>query len=85
MGSMPQFIKEGWKPHGPGKCRCPRCGGIASTNAMARARHVCPPKPEAPRAPLVCERCSGTGWLDPIGPKSDGSYITSRPCPRCAR
>ena len=22
------------------------------------------------------------GWLDAIGPKSDGSYITSRPCPQ---
>lgn len=30
-----------------------------------------------------CERCGGTRWLEPIGPKSDGSYITSRPCPRC--
>lgn len=34
-----------------------------------------------PRA--ACERCGGMGWLDAIGPKSDGSYITSRPCPRC--
>jgi len=30
-----------------------------------------------------CDRCAGSGWLDPIGPKSDGSYITSRPCPKC--
>jgi hypothetical protein len=30
-----------------------------------------------------CELCGGTGWVEPIGPKSDGSYITSRPCPRC--
>lgn len=30
-----------------------------------------------------CNRCQGTGWLEPIGPKSDGSYITSRPCPQC--
>jgi len=51
MSSTPQFIKEGWKQHGPGKCRCPNCGSICSTNAMARARHVCPPKPEPPRAP----------------------------------
>jgi hypothetical protein len=27
------------------------------------------------------KNCDGTGWLDAIGPKSDGSYITSRPCP----
>jgi hypothetical protein len=46
-----QFLKEGWKPHGPGKCKCPRCGAITSTNAMARARHFCAPRPEAPRAP----------------------------------
>lgn len=25
--------------------------------------------------------CNGDGWLDAIGPKSDGSYITSRLCP----
>lgn len=30
-----------------------------------------------------CERCGGSGWLDAIGPKADGSYTTSRPCPRC--
>ena len=31
------------------------------------------------------ERCGGEGWLEPIGPCADGSYITSRPCPRCNR
>jgi ribosomal protein S27AE len=31
----------------------------------------------------ACGRCSGTGWLEPIDDKPDGSYITSRPCPRC--
>lgn len=31
----------------------------------------------------VCKRCGGTGWLEPIGPKEDGSYITSRPCGNC--
>lgn len=30
-----------------------------------------------------CPRCAGSGWLDPIGPCPDGSYITSRPCPDC--
>jgi len=30
-----------------------------------------------------CARCLGSGWLEPIGPKSDGSYITNRPCPNC--
>lgn len=35
-----------------------------------------------------CARCGrprrancDDGWLPAIGPKSDGSYITSRPCP----
>lgn len=39
-------------------------------------REICP----------LCKRpkrktCDGAGWLDAIGPCSDGSYITSRPCP----
>lgn len=29
-----------------------------------------------------CQRCGGTGWLDPIE-GLDGSYITSRPCLQC--
>lgn len=40
-----QYIKEGWRPHGPGKCRCPNCGAIVSTNALARSKHRCPEKP----------------------------------------
>lgn len=32
-----------------------------------------------------CDRCEEDGWCPPIGPEDDGSYITSRPCPRgCA-
>jgi hypothetical protein len=27
------------------------------------------------------EDCDGKGWLAPLGPYRDGSYITSRPCP----
>jgi hypothetical protein len=34
-------------------------------------------------AEVKCARCDGEGWIEPIGPHSDGSYITSRPCPRC--
>lgn len=34
-------------------------------------------------AKIKCDRCDGSGWLEAIGPKSDGSYITSRPCPKC--
>ncbi len=30
-----------------------------------------------------CSACSDTGWLDPICPFSDGSYVTSRPCVHC--
>ena len=34
----------------------------------------------------ICKRpkrkdCDADGWLEAIGPKSDGSYITCRPCP----
>ena len=34
----------------------------------------------------ICKRrkrkdCNAEGWLDAIGPKSDNSYITARPCP----
>lgn len=25
--------------------------------------------------------CYGNGWLEPLGPYRDGSYMTSRPCP----
>jgi len=34
---------------------------------------------------MKCGRCDKDGWLEPIGPCRDGSYITSRPCPNgCA-
>lgn len=43
---------------------------------------------EADRRPAcaTCGRpqrnsCDGKGWLEALGPYSDGSYITSRPCP----
>lgn len=39
MGKLPQYLKEGWGPRGPGKCRCPDCGASVSTNALARATH----------------------------------------------
>lgn len=32
---------------------------------------------------VKCPSCDGTGWHEPIGPCSDGSYITSRPCELC--
>lgn len=28
----------------------------------------------------ACKRCNDSGWLEPIGPCADGSYISSRPC-----
>jgi len=52
--------------------RCQQCGGFKSIGHTRGSD--CRPQ---------CGRCGGTGWLEPIGPKSDGSYITSRPCPRC--
>jgi DnaJ-class molecular chaperone len=30
-----------------------------------------------------CARCNGEGWLPPSEIYSDGSYSTSRECPRC--
>lgn len=35
----PTYMKEGWAPRGPGRCRCPRCGATVSTNALARRAH----------------------------------------------
>lgn len=42
-----QYIKEGWRPHGPGLCRCPDCGTLVTTNALGRAQHKCPTKGDA--------------------------------------
>lgn len=33
---------------------------------------------------IRCERCNGEGWLELIDGWSDGSQVTSRPCPRCS-
>jgi hypothetical protein len=48
-------------------------------NAPAERPHERPICPEClhPRR----KDCDGRGWLEAIGPHSDGSYITSRPCP----
>jgi hypothetical protein len=37
-----QYLKDGWRPNGPGRCICPHCRATVSTNALARARHKCP-------------------------------------------
>lgn len=42
MTRLPQYLRDGWSPRGPGRCKCPGCGTICSTNALARARHKCP-------------------------------------------
>ena len=43
----PKWLRDGWRPAGPGFCRCPKCGDKVSTNALARAKHRCKtPKPE---------------------------------------
>lgn len=39
MARLPEYILEGWRPAGPGGCRCPKCGATVSTNALARASH----------------------------------------------
>lgn len=49
---------------------------IAGVNERrADARPKCPKCGHPKR-----ENCDGAGWLEPIGPCADGSYITSRPC-----
>jgi len=40
--ARPQYLQQGWRPNGPGRCICPHCRTTVSTNAMARARHRCP-------------------------------------------
>lgn len=39
MARLPEYIREGWRPAGPGGCRCPKCGATVSTNALGRASH----------------------------------------------
>lgn len=46
----PVYIREGWRPAGPGHCRCPKCGAIVTTNALGRSMHRCPPQPPQPKA-----------------------------------
>ena len=36
---LPEYIREGWRPNGPGNCRCPKCGATVTTNALGRASH----------------------------------------------
>lgn len=35
----PEYQREGWRPAGPGGCRCPKCGATVTTNALGRASH----------------------------------------------
>ena len=47
MSKLPSWMRDGWKPNGPGLCNCPHCGALVSTNALARHSHVqaCPGLP----------------------------------------
>lgn len=48
--TVPEWIKQGFRPHGPYQCRCPHCGKVISTNALARSNHKClPPEKERPK------------------------------------
>lgn len=44
MSRLPQYIRQGWRPAGPGGCRCPHCGASVTTNALGRESHrrACP-------------------------------------------
>lgn len=46
--SKPGWMERGYKPNGPGKCNCPRCGRLLSTSAYATRSHerTCKPEPE---------------------------------------
>ena len=63
-----QYLKEGWRPHGPGRCRCADCGAICSTNALARASHVCPTPTHYPNGKPIFAK-DGT-MLDERGNRS---------------
>lgn len=64
MSKLPQYIKQGWRPHGPSRCRCPRCGASVSTNALARSRHECPPTINTKFACDHVGRTDSTGLID---------------------
>lgn len=40
MAKLPSYISEGWRPNGPGNCRCPDCSATVTTNALGRAAHA---------------------------------------------
>lgn len=70
---------EGWITQG--FCEPP---GNLGLGGPTHYRPLSPP-PTAPEGNVIeqCSRCDGGGWLEPIGPCVDGSYVTSRPCPEC--
>ena len=39
MSRIPTYQQEGWRPAGPGGCRCPKCGQTVTTNALGRDSH----------------------------------------------
>lgn len=44
MSRRPEYLRDGFRPAGPGGCRCPHCGATVTTNALGRASHLraCP-------------------------------------------
>jgi hypothetical protein len=63
---------------------------VENAIAAGQFKDDCPPMSGRPKVDLrelvatepPCSRCKGQGWLDAIE-GSDGSYVTSRPCPKC--
>lgn len=41
MSKVPAYVAAGFRPNGPGRCQCARCGAVVSTNAYARTQHSC--------------------------------------------
>lgn len=40
LAGMPVWLAEGFSPAGPGRCRCPKCSRVVTTNALGRHSHV---------------------------------------------
>lgn len=41
MSKVPAYVSEGFRPAGPRRCQCTRCGETLSTNAFVLSKHNC--------------------------------------------
>lgn len=78
-----EILQDELEPLPTGNTLCPKIGAAQWT--CTREECTCHLKESIPERCKICgrpkrEKCED-GWLPPIGPCSDDSYITSRPCP----